>query len=102
MIESAKIVKDKAGWDKADVYIPHQANGRIIAGVRKRVSDEGAIVYDIIRNVGNMAGATCAVGVDMALKDGTIKRTNSPDVGSRTVIAAFGGGTSEAALAIQF
>lgn len=96
MVDSAVQLKAECGWDRADVYIPHQANERIIAGVEKKLSGDGAIVYRNISQYGNMSAATCAVALDEAIRDGTIKK------GSRVIVTSFGAGLVTSAVAIQF
>lgn len=96
MVKSAKEIKKQLGWERADVYIPHQANIRIIEGVAERVKKDGAIIFNNIEKVGNMSAATCAVGLNEALRTGTIKQ------GHKVIITSFGGGEVTAAVAIQF
>lgn len=96
MGDSVRGLKQDLGWDRADVYIPHQANERIIAGVEKNLKDEGAIVYRNIAKYGNMSSATCAVALDEAIRDGTIKE------GSKVIVTSFGAGLATSAVALQF
>ena len=96
MLESARFLKERAGWDRADVYIPHQANGRILDAVEKRVTDKGAVVYKNIEKYGNMSSATCAVALDESVCNGTVKE------GSRVIITSFGSGLVTAGVAVQF
>ncbi len=96
MLESARVLKERADWKGADVYIPHQANGRILDAVAKRVVDDGAIVYRNIEKYGNMSAATCAVALDEAIRDGTIHE------GSRVIITSFGSGLVTSGVAVQF
>lgn len=102
MVQSSKQVKQEAGWEHADVYIPHQANGRILDRVEKSLQDMGAVVYKTISRYGNMSAATCAVALDEAIRDGTVVHGNLENLGSRVVIPAFASGLSRAAVAIQF
>ncbi len=102
MVDSAVQLKLQVGWDRADVYIPHQANGRILDGVEKRVSADGAIVYRNIDRWGNMASATCAVALDEAVRDKTIKQSQGEELGSRVIITSFASGLVTSAVAIQF
>jgi 3-oxoacyl-[acyl-carrier-protein] synthase-3 len=96
MTKSVVGLKKMIGWDRADVYIPHQANERIIAGVEKKLKDDGAAVYRNISRYGNMSSATCAVALDEAIEDRTIKE------GSRVIITSFGSGLVTSAVGIQF
>ncbi len=96
MIEASSVLKMDAGWDRADVYIPHQANGRIIDEIEKRVKEEGSVVYRNIEKYGNMSAATCAVALDEAIEDGTICD------GKRVIVVSFGAGLVTSGVAIQF
>ncbi len=96
MVESAENLKKKVGWERADVYIPHQANERIIAGVEEQLKGDGAVVYRNIARYGNMSAATCAVALDEARRDGTIKE------GSKVIVTSFGSGLVTSGVAIQF
>lgn len=96
MAKSVVDLKKRIGWERAEVYIPHQANERIIAGVEKRLKDDGAVVYRNISRYGNMSSATCAVALDEAIKDGTIKE------GSKVIVTSFGSGLVTSAVGIQF
>ncbi|MGV8142645.1 MAG: 3-oxoacyl-ACP synthase III family protein [Candidatus Pacearchaeota archaeon] len=109
MVDSARSLKGDLLWDKADVYIPHQANERIIAGVEKKLRSEGAIVYRTVERYGNMSSATCPVALDEAVRDGTIKITQNgslsrPQIGdgSKVIITSFGSGLVTSAVAVQF
>ncbi|MBS3083639.1 ketoacyl-ACP synthase III [Candidatus Pacearchaeota archaeon] len=96
MTESAVALKKQVGWERADVYIPHQANERIIEGVEDNLKGDGAVVYRNIAKYGNMSSATCAVALDEAIRDGTIKE------GNRVVVTSFGAGLVTSAVALQF
>lgn len=96
MVDSVVKLKGECKWDRADVYIPHQANERIIAGVEKKLSGDGAIVYRNVAKYGNMSAATCAVALDEAIRDETIKE------GSRVIVTSFGAGLVTSAVALQF
>ncbi len=96
MVESAVELKKDCNWDRADIYIPHQANERIIAGVERRLKEDGAIVYRNIAKYGNMSAATCAVALDEAIRDGIIKEE------SKVILTSFGAGLVTSAVAIQF
>ena len=69
-----------------DVFIPHQANIRIIEGVSKRLKIPMEKVYLTIEKYGNMSSATVPVALDEAVRDGTITK------GKSVVLCAFGGG----------
>ena len=94
MMESAAVAKNYAGWDRADVYVPHQANLRIINGIIKR--SPGVKVFNNIERYGNMSAATCAIALHEALEEKVITE------GKKVVITSFGAGFSRASVAIQF
>ena len=98
MITAAEEIKNGLGWTHADVYIPHQANARIIQGVEKAVKEKSpeSIVYSTIHKYGNMSSATCAIALDEALRDGTIEE------GDKVIVASFGSGLVTSAVGIQF
>lgn len=102
MTSGAECVKKIAGWQHADVYIPHQANERIIARVERTLADKGALVYRTISSYGNMSSATCAVALDEALQKGFVRTSTADTPGSRVVLTSFGSGLYAAAMAIQF
>jgi len=102
MVEASVEVKRQASWERANVYIPHQANERIIYEVEKRISENGSIVFRNIESYGNMSSATCAVALDCALRNGTIKVSDSENKGSKVVVVSFGGGLVWSAVPIQF
>lgn len=92
MVEAAEIVKAKTGRE-AKVYIPHQANIRIIDAVGKKVGKE-RVYKEGIRKYGNTSAATCAIGLDEVLKKGVAKK------GDLVVLTAFGAGPVTCANAI--
>ena len=96
MTESVISLKKDLNWERVDVYIPHQANERIIAGVERKLRGDGAVVYRNISRYGNMSSATCAVALDEAIGDQTIKD------GSKVIITSFGAGLVTSAVAIKF
>ncbi len=96
MVDSAKELKKNVGWEKADVYIAHQANGRILDGIERRVSRDGAVVYRNIGRIGNMSAATCLVALDDAIRKGVVKKN------SKVIMTSFGSGLVTAAVAVQF
>jgi len=83
-IESLK--KANLTGEDVDVYVPHQANIRIIEATIKRAGipmDKTVVTID---KTGNMSAATIPVGIDWAVRDGRLKR------GNILLSTAFGGG----------
>ena len=76
------------GFSAADVslFIPHQANLRIIEAAAKRVSLPMERVFVNVDRYGNTGAASVYVALEEALANGRIKK------GDLVLIAAFGGG----------
>ncbi len=81
---------ERAGWSPADVdvFVPHQANLRIIDGVRERLGLPAAKVYVNIDRYGNTSSASIPVALDELVRSGRV----TP--GSKVAFAAFGGGAT--------
>jgi len=76
------------GLRKSDVdwLIPHQANIRIISSVAKRLAMPMSKVVVTIENQGNTSSASVPLALDLAVRDGRIKK------GEIVLMEAFGGG----------
>jgi len=86
---------DLKGED-VDVYIPHQANIRIIEATIKRAGitmDKTVVTID---KTGNMSAATIPVAIDWAVRDGRLKR------GNILLSTAFGGGFTWGAAVLRW
>ena len=81
---------DRAGWSSGDVdvFVPHQANLRIIDGVRERLGLAPEKVYVNIDRYGNTSSASIPVALDELVRAGRVKP------GSKVAFAAFGGGAT--------
>lgn len=79
-----------------DLFIPHQANFRIIDATIKRAKIPLEKTYIIIDRTANMSGATIPVAIDMARREGRIKP------GNIVLTASFGAGFTWAGLVIKF
>ena len=79
-----------AGWtpDDVDMFIPHQANRRIIDGVRERLGLPEDKVYVNIDRYGNTSSASIPIALDEVVRAGRLK------LGDHLAIAAFGGGAT--------
>jgi len=73
-------------YEDVDFFIPHQANLRIIDAAAKRINLSYDKVIVTLDKYGNTSSATIPTALDIAVRDGRIKR------GSNVVSAAFGGG----------
>ena len=71
-----------------DLFIPHQANKRIIDSTAKRLNIDPSKVVINIGKYGNTTAATIPLGMYEAVHDGRLKK------GDVTVLAAFGAGYS--------
>jgi 3-oxoacyl-[acyl-carrier-protein] synthase-3 len=79
---------ERAGVSLDDValFVPHQANIRIIDATARRLGIDESKVYVNIHSYGNTSAATIPVALTEALEEG---RINPGDV---VVMTAFGGG----------
>ncbi len=79
-----------------DVFIPHQANIRIIDAVAKRLGISMDRVVLTIDKYGNMSSATIPVALDEWVREGKIRR------GDNVLMAAFGGGLTWGAALVEW
>ncbi|GAB7386772.1 ketoacyl-ACP synthase III [Bacillaceae bacterium] len=82
--------------DDIDWLIPHQANQRIIDAVGKSLRFPPEKVISTIRHFGNNSSATIPLAMDIAIKDGRIKR------GDLLMLTAFGGGLVWGSLLLEY
>lgn len=69
-----------------DLFIPHQANRRILEATAKRIGLEDAQVYINVDRFGNTSGASIPIALDEVNRAGRLK------AGDVVVLDAFGGG----------
>lgn len=88
MSEAAEVVLKQAGLKCSDVdlFIPHQANIRIILAVAKKLGMPKDKIYLNIEKYGNMSSASTATALCEAVKEGKIKK------GDIILLDAFGAG----------
>ena len=88
MVHAADKALAKAGLERSDVglFIPHQANERIITAVAQRLHIPQDKIYLNIARYGNMSSASSAVALCEAWEEGKIKKDDI------VVLDAFGGG----------
>jgi len=72
--------------EEIDLFVYHQANGRILKAVGERLALDEARVVDCIELTGNMSAATLPYALDVARADGRLRD------GARVLLSAFGGG----------
>ncbi|MDR1720814.1 MAG: ketoacyl-ACP synthase III [Endomicrobium sp.] len=88
MVLAAEKALEFSGKRVEDVklFIPHQANMRIIEAVAKRIGISMDRVFVNIHKTGNISSATTITALDEAIKTGKLK------VGDIVELVAFGGG----------
>lgn len=82
--------------DQIDLFIPHQANIRIIEAVSKRLNIPMGKVFLNVHKYGNVSAASSALALDEAVKTGRIKNNDL------VILSAFGGGLTWGATAIRW
>lgn len=78
--------ENKVSADDVDLFIPHQANTRIIQAAAERVGLAPDKVFLNLDKVGNTTAASIPLALDQAVKAGRIRE------GSLVLLAAFGAG----------
>jgi 3-oxoacyl-[acyl-carrier-protein] synthase-3 len=98
MAEAAQVVVKRAGWslDQIDLFIPHQANARIIESAAKTLKLAPEKFFVNLQDYGNTSAASIPIALCEAIDAGKIK------VGDRLVLVGFGAGLTWAACAIQW
>lgn len=88
MTLSLNKVQELVGLKDKDIslYIPHQANLRIIEAVTKKTGIAKEKVYINVHKYGNMSAATTIVALDEAYQEGRVKK------GDLVELVAFGAG----------
>jgi len=82
--------------EQVDLFIPHQANMRIIEVTAKRLGLPLDNVFSNVGRYGNTSAASIPIALCEALENGRIK------VGDNIVLASFGAGLSWAAVALRW
>lgn len=87
-IRQAFEVAREAGltMDDIDLWVPHQANGRIIEGAARRIGLPMERVANYVEGYGNTSTATIPLALEAALREGRIKS------GDNVLLAGFGSG----------
>lgn len=93
---SVALKKVNMSCQDIDCFVPHQANVRIINACVRRLGLPVEKIYLNISRYGNMSGASSAVALYDACKEGRIKK------GSVVVITTFGGGLTWGACVIKW
>ena len=82
--------------EQLDWLIPHQANLRIIEGTAKKLKLPMERVILTVQDHGNTSAASVPMALDVAVRDGRIKR------GQTILLEAFGGGFTWGAALIKY
>lgn len=98
MVEAADIAIEKAGltFKDIDLFIPHQANIRIIQAVAKKTNIPMEKVYLNLHECGNMSAASVVVALDQAIEEEKIKK------GDKILFACFGGGLTWGSMLLEW
>lgn len=88
----------KSGLDPSDIslYIPHQANIRIIEAVAKGLGLSMDQIYTNVNRYGNTSAASVPIALAEAVNEGRVK------VGDYVTVVAFGAGFTSGAVTIQW
>ena len=82
--------------DDVSLFIPHQANQRIVDSVGKRLGIGGDRVYVNLDRYGNTSAASIPIALDEAVRAGRLKE------GDILLLDAFGGGLTWGASLIRW
>jgi len=95
---SALAAIEKAGWvpEDVDLFIPHQANVRIIEAVAKGLKLPMEKMFVNIHKYGNTSAASVGIALDEAVREGRVK------AGDKLVFVAFGAGFTSGAIAVEW
>jgi len=91
VVERNQLEKGQIDW-----FVPHQANLRIIKATAKRLQLPMEKVILTVREHGNTSSASVPMALDMAIRDGRIKR------GDLLLLEAFGGGFTWGASLLRY
>ncbi len=84
------------GLEDVDLFVPHQANARIIEGVAKRLGLDRSKVFIDIDRFGNTSAASIPIALCDAVAQGRVRQ------GDTLVFAAFGGGMTWGAAVVDW
>lgn len=94
----ARAVLEKAGRTEADIdwLIPHQANIRIMEGTAKKLKMPLNKMVATVAEHGNTSAASIPLALDVAVRDGRVKR------GDSVMLEGVGGGFTWGAVLLDF
>jgi 3-oxoacyl-[acyl-carrier-protein] synthase-3 len=98
LASSALTAIERAGWkaEDIDLFIPHQANIRIIESVAKGLNLPMEKMFVNVDRYGNTSAASVPIALSEAVDSGRIK------VGDKIVLVAFGAGLTSGAIALEW
>ncbi len=98
LAQASRQVAEKAGWslEKVDLFIPHQANLRIIDSAAKTLKFPSERVFVNLERYGNTSSASIPIALCEAIERGRIK------AGDRLLMVGFGAGLTWAAAALEW
>ena len=79
-----------------DLFVYHQANGRILRALAEKLQLPTERVVDVIENLGNSSAATLPLGLAAAEREGRLRP------GARVLLSAFGAGYTWGAGVIEW
>ncbi len=82
--------------DEIDLFVYHQANGRILRALAEKLQLPSERVVDCIENLGNSSAATLPLGLLYAEREGRLRP------GARVLLSAFGAGFTWGAGVIEW
>ncbi|HEX7589332.1 MAG TPA: beta-ketoacyl-ACP synthase III [Anaerolineae bacterium] len=98
MVSASRQVVEQAGWrlDEIDLFIPHQANQRIIDSAAKTLKLSSDKVFANVAHYGNTSAASIPIALCEAIDAGRV------NPGDHLVMVGFGAGLTWASCAIQW
>jgi 3-oxoacyl-[acyl-carrier-protein] synthase-3 len=95
---TALSANERAGWtpDQVDLFIPHQANVRIIESVAKGLGIPMERIYLDLDRYGNTSAASVPIALAEAVDEGRVRP------GDRILFVAFGAGFTSGAAAVTW
>jgi 3-oxoacyl-[acyl-carrier-protein] synthase-3 len=89
---------ERAGWkpEEVDLFIPHQANVRIIESVAKGLGLPMDKMFVNLDRYGNTSAASVGIALAEAVDSGRIK------IGDKIVLVAFGAGLTSGGIALEW
>lgn len=88
--------KLKLSKEDISIYIPHQANIRIIDGISKKLKINKKLFYSNVEKFGNTSSASIGIALDEVIKKELL------NVNSKVVLFAFGAGLSSGIVLFEY